>query len=82
MADKIIIKQTIHKDGQYPTCVGCLEPAVELQIECNCGCDGTWCQPCYYKHYRDVACEITLKRFINRENDMGVIGPLIKSLNK
>jgi hypothetical protein len=66
---KIIVTQTIYKDGECPICFDCQKPAIGVQIKCNCGCDEIWCQPCYYKHYRDFVSKITLNRFVNGEGD-------------
>jgi len=62
---KIIITETIFKDGETPLCFDCQKPAVGMQIKCNCGCDELWCQPCYYKHYSTFANARTLKRFLD-----------------
>jgi len=67
---KIIITHTIHKDGEYPICFRCLKPALGTQIKCNCGCDETYCQPCYYIHYRDFASKMTLLRFTEGDIDV------------
>lgn len=64
---KIKITQTIHKDHEYPICLRCKNSVIILQIKCNCGCNGTYCQPCFYIHYKDEASKISLQRFL--END-------------
>lgn len=67
---KILVTETIHRDGEYPICFDCQNTITGIQIKCNCGCDEYWCQPCYYKHYRDFAVDITLKRFKDSESEI------------
>lgn len=60
---KILVSETIYKDGECPICFDCRKPAVSIQIQCNCGCNEIWCQPCFYKHYHGFAIKMTLQRF-------------------
>ena len=78
MVDKIIITETIHKDGDYPICFDCQEPAIGLQIQCNCGCKEIWCQPCFYRHYKDFANDISLLRF--KKGNKGVSETLTNAI--
>jgi hypothetical protein len=73
---KIIVTETIYKDGECPLCFDCQMPAVSMQIRCNCGCDELWCQPCYYKHYNDFANGITLNKFTNGEGGSKLVEDL------
>lgn len=61
--DKIIVTETLYKDGECPICFDCQRPATGMQIQCNCGCKEIWCQPCFYRHYRDFANDISLRKF-------------------
>lgn len=78
---KISITHTVHKDKEYPSCHRCKQSVILMQNECNCGCDGIYCRPCFYIHYRDHASKVTLQRFIEADEQEFNVEKLVKGFH-